>query len=423
MKIIDIAFKDLTRSTRNMFLIGMTLAAPLLITGLMYFAFGSMTSGDVSMTAIKVGVVNADVMPADSPLEVPLGENIRSMFFDDSVKSWITASDYADEAAVRAAVDSQEIGVAVIIPATFTEDYLAGKADTVITILQDPTLTIGPTVVGDMVTSLLDGVAGGGIAFKIVNERIEANGQTLEPTGISVLFERYSKWYADFQRAMFHTPEKAAIVVTSPAVGGESGDSTQSMMGLVMVGQLIFFSFFTGAYAMMSILEESEEGTLARMFTTPTNRTMILAGKFLAVFLTVIFQGLVLMIAGRFIFNINWGEPASVALGLFGQMFAAVGLGVLLVSFIKTSKQAGPIFGGGLTMLGMISGLFTTNIQLPDAFNAMGNFTPQGWVLKAWRLSLASQPASEMLVPFIVLVVMGIVMFAFGALLFRKRFA
>ena len=423
MKIIDIAFKDLTRSTRNMFLIGMTLAAPLLITGLMYFAFGSMTSGDVSMTAIKVGVVNADVMPADSPLEVPLGGNIRSMFFDDSVKSWITANDYADEAAVRAAVDAQEIGVAVIIPKTFTEEYLAGKMDTAITILQDPTLTIGPTVVRDMVTSLLDGVAGSGITYKIVNERMEANGQALGPTGISVLFERYSKWYTDFQRAMFHTPEKAALVVTSPAAGGESSDSTQNMMGLVMVGQLIFFSFFTGAYAMMSILEESEEGTLARMFTTPTNRTTILAGKFLAVFLTVIFQGLVLMIAGRFIFNINWGEPDSVALGLFGQMFAAVGLGVLLVSFIKTSKQAGPVFGGGLTMLGMISGLFTTNIQLPDAFNAMGNFTPQGWVLKAWRLSLAGQPAIEMLVPFIVLVVMGIVMFAFGAMMFRKRFA
>ena len=182
MKILDIAFNDLTRSFRSAFAIGMMVIAPLLLTGLIYFAFGSMSGGDVSMTAIKVGVVNADVLPADSPLEVPLGENIRSMFFDDSVKSWITASDYVDEAAVRAAVDAQEIGVAVIIPKTFTEDYLAGKTDTAITILQDPTLTIGPTVVRDMVTSLLDGVAGGGIAFKIVNERMKANGQTLEPT-------------------------------------------------------------------------------------------------------------------------------------------------------------------------------------------------------------------------------------------------
>ena len=422
MKILDIAFKDLVRSARSFFLIGMTLATPLLITVLIYFAFGSMTSGDVSMTAIKVGVVNADVLPTDAPLEVPLGENIRSMFFDESVQSWITASDYVDEAAVREAVNAQEIGVAVIIPANFTEDYLTGKTDTAITILQDPTLTIGPTVVRDMVTTMLNGVAGGEIAYGVVNERMEANGKTLDPASIPSFFERYANWYAEFQRALFHTPEQAALVVTSPSVSGESKDSFQSMIGLVMSGQLIFFSFFTGAYAMNSILQEAEEGTLARMFTTPTDRTTILAGKFLAVLFTVIIQGVVLLIAGHYLFKIHWGEAGSFTLSLLGQMFASVGLAVLLVSFIKTSKQAGPVFGGALTGLGMISGLFTTNIPIA-AFDTMGNFTPQGWVLKAWRLSLAGQPAGELIVPFLVLVAMGVVMFAIGAVMFRRRFA
>lgn len=422
MKIIDIAFKDLIRSTRSLFLIGMALAAPLLLTALIYFAFGSISSGEMSMASIKVGVVNADVLPADAPLEVALGENIRSMFFDESVKSWLTASDYADEAAARAAVDAQEIGVAVIIPKTFTEDYLAGKTDTAITILQDPTLTIGPTVVRDMVTSLLDGVAGGGIAYKVINERMIANGKTLEPATIPTFFERYSNWYADFQRALFHTPEKAALTVKAPDVSGEMTDSVRTMMGLVMSGQLIFFSFYTGAYAMMSILQEAEEGTLERMFTTPTARTTILAGKFLAVFITVIIQGSVLLIAGHYLFKINWGEPGSLTLSLLGQMFASVGLAVLLVSFIKTTKQAGPVFGGALTMLGMLSGLFTANMKI-DIFNTMGNFTPQGWVLKAWKLSIAGQPASELIVPFTVLMVMGIVMFVIGARMFGKRFA
>jgi ABC-2 type transport system permease protein len=422
MKIIDIAFKDLIRSTRSLFLIGMAIVAPLLLTALIYFAFGSISSGTMSMASIKVGVVNADVLPADAPLEVPLGENIRSMFFDDSVKSWLTASDYADEAAARAAVDAQEIGVAVIIPATFTEDYLAGKTDTAITILQDPTLTIGPTVVRDMVTSLLDGVAGGGIAYKVINERMTANGKTLDPATIPTFFERYANWYADFQRALFHTPEKAALMVKAPAVNGDMTDSVRTMMGLVMSGQLIFFSFYTGAYAMMSILQESEEGTLERMFTTPTDRTTILAGKFLAVFITVIIQGAVLLIAGHYLFKINWGEPGSLTLSLLGQMFASVGLAVLLVSFIKTTKQAGPIFGGGLTMLGMLSGLFTANMKI-DIFNTMGNFTPQGWVLKAWKLSIAGQPVSELIVPFIVMFAMGVVMFAIGARMFGKRFA
>jgi len=423
MKIIDIAFKDLVRSARSLFLIGMTLAAPLLITGLIYFAFGNMTSGDVSMTAISVGVVNTDVLPADAQLEAPLGDNIRSIFFDESVASWITASDYADEAAAREALNAQKIGVAVVIPATFTEDFLAGKKDTVVTILQDPTLTIGPTVVRDVIISLLDGFASANIAYKVFNERMEVNRKTLNPADFPVLLEPYTTWYIAFQRALFHSPEKAALVVTSPAAGGETSNSVQSMMGLIMSGQLIFFSFFTGAYAMMSILQESEEGTLARMFTTPTNRTTILAGKFLAVFITVIIQGVVLLIAGQTIFKINWGEAGSITFSLLGQMFASVGLAVLLVSFIKTSKQAGPIFGGALTALGMVSGLFTTNVKMPDAFNAIGNFTPQGWVLKAWKLTLAGQPASELLVPFLVLVVMGILMFAVGAVMFRKRFA
>jgi ABC-2 type transport system permease protein len=422
MKILDIALKDIVRSTRSLFLIGMALVAPLLLTALIYFAFGSISSGTMSIVSIKVGVVNADRLPVDAPLEAPLGEIIRSMFFDDSVKSWLTASDYPDEAAARAAVDAQEIGVAVMIPATFTEDYLAGKTDTAITILQDPTLTISPTVVRDMVTSLLDGVAGGGIAYKVVNERMTVNSKTLDPATIPSFFERYANWYADFQRAMFHTPEKAALVVKAPAVNGDMTDSVRTMMGLVMSGQLIFFSFFTGAYAMMSILQEAEEGTLARLFTTPTDRTTILAGKFLAVFITVILQGGVLLIAGHYLFKINWGEPGSITLSLLGQMFASVGLAVLLVSFIKTSKQAGPIFGGGLTMLGMISGLFTANMKI-DIFNTMGNFTPQGWVLKAWKLSIAGQPVSELIVPFIVMVAMGTVMFAVGARMFGRRFA
>lgn len=422
MKIIDIAFKDLVRSTRSLFLIGMAFAAPLLIVALVYFSIGSMAGEEVTMPDVNVGVVNMDVLPADAPLDEPLGNNIRSMFYDESVQSWITANDYPDEATARAAVDAQEIGVAVIIPETFTEDYLAGKKDTTITILQDPTLSFGPTMVRDMVTSALDGIVGSRVAYEVINERMAVNGQTLDPATIPTFFERYANWYADFQRAMFHSPEKAALVVTSPASSGEKNSSTKGIFAMVISGQLIFFSFFTGSFSMMSILQESEEGTLARLFTTPTNRMTILAGKFLSVLLTVIIQGVVLMVTSYYIFGVNWGETGSFTLSLLGQMFASVGLAALLVSFIQNSKQAGFVFGGALTVLGMLSGLFTSNIPI-KAFDIIGNFTPQGWVLRAWKLTLAGQPASELILPFLVLVAMGSVMFIIGATIFKRRFA
>jgi ABC-2 type transport system permease protein len=342
------------------------------------------------------------------------------------VKSWITASDYADEASVRAAVDKQEIGVAIIIPRNFTEQYLLGEKDTPVLIVSDPTLSIGPAVVEDMVTMMVDGVAGGGIAIQTIMERQQVNGIEPDPQQIPAWIQRYGDWYREFQRDLFHHPDQAVLVVTAPSAGeSETADPIQKMMGLTMAGQMIFFAFFTGAYSMMSILDESEEGTLARLFTTPTDRTSILTGKFVAVFITVILQGVVLMIAGRLAFGINWGEPVSVALALTGQVIAATGLGVLLISFVKSTRQGGPVLGGGLTTLGMLGGLFTANMPnaMPAAMNMISNFTPQGWVLKTWRMVLDGQPAGDLLVPFAVLVVMGIIMFAVGAMMFRKRFA
>ncbi len=297
------------------------------------------------------------------------------------------------------------------------------KTGTQVLILADPTLTVAPQVVENMVAAMLDGVTGGGIAIQTVMERQQANGVQPDPASIPALVERYGGWYADFQRALFHYPDRAAFVMAAPAAQGKAESAMQKMMGLMMAGQMVFFSFFTGAYSMMSILREDEEGTLARLFTTPVDRTVILAGKFLAVFLSVVVQGIVLIVASHFAFQINWGDPLAVILTLAGQVIAASGLGVLLISFVENMRQSGFVLGGVLTGLGMLSGLFTANIEMPAAFDMLANFTPQGWVIKSWKIVMNGQPLADLALPLVVLVVMGAVMFAVGALRFPKRFA
>jgi ABC-2 type transport system permease protein len=425
MKILDIAFKDLTRSFRSMFAIGMMAAAPLMITGLIYFAFGGASSGTLNLPAVKVGILNLDALPANSAMPSSIGQTIHDMFHDDSVKSWITALDYTDEASARTAVNNQTIGMAVIIPPDFTNQLMNNKNVPPILIVQDPTLTVTPNIVHDMIQSVLDGVSGGGIVLRTITEREQANGVSPDPAQIPNLLQEYETWYVDFQRNLFHYPDRAALKVTTPSSEQSSAvNPMQSIMGAIMTGMMIFFAFYTGAYAMMSILHEEEEGTLARLFTTPTNQTFIMTGKFLAVFLTVTLQGLVLMIASHFAFGVHWGAPLNVALALTGQVVAASGLGVLLIAFMKNSRQAGPVLGGALTGLGMLGGLFTAMVpNMPAAFTMLANFTPQGWVMKAWSIALNHQPTSDLFIPFIVTVVMGLIMFAIGAALFRRRFA
>jgi ABC-type multidrug transport system permease subunit len=96
---------------------------------------------------------------------------------------------------------------------------------------------------------------------------------------------------------------------------------------------------------------------------------------------------------------------------------------VLLIAFVKTSKQAGPVLGGGLTALGMLGGLFTAGASMPESFKQLANFTPQGWVFKAWRVALDGQPLTDLSLPFVVLLVTSIVMFVIGARMFKQRYA
>ena len=424
MKIIDIALKDLTRSLRSMFTIGMAIIAPLLITGLMYAAFSGMSNGNADISVIHIGIVNYDSLPNGLNLDAPLGDSIRGMFSDASIKTWMEASDFSDEASARSAVDGQQISVAVIIPSTFTADFFAKNNNASILIIQDPTTTVAPLIVRNMLISLLDGFSGGRIAIETMNSRQQALRITPDPAAVSALLENYQNWYIDFERNLFHNPEKAVLYTSAPATETEGSGGLQSLVGMVMAGQLIFFAFYTGAYAMMSILREEEEGTLARLFTTPTDRTTILAGKFLNVFITVLLQGLVIIFASHFAFGVNWGQPLPMALALLGQVIAASGLGVLLIAFVKSTRQGGPVLGGALTGLGMLSGLFTVALPDPPAIFALfGNFTPQGWVLKGWTAVLSGGALADVFIPFVVMTVLGIAMFAVGAILFRRRFA
>ncbi len=424
MKILDIALNDFTRSVRSLFAIGMMVIAPLVITGLIYLAFGGMSGGSSDLPVIQVGIVNLDEPPADAPLS--LGKTLADMYTDPSVASYISSQSYPDEASARAAVEAQQIQAAVIAPPDLTQALMNNQPVPPVRILQDPTALIGPLVVKNMAQSLLDGINGARIAIRVSGERLTAHGSEIQPANQTALINGYQEWFTTFQRDLFHSPQ-AAVVLSSPQnapdENSHASDPVAAILSQIMAGQMIFFAFFTGANAMQSILKEEEEGTLARLFTTPTSRTAILTGKFLAVVLTVFGQGLVLLLVGRLLFQVQWGLPGSVLLALISQIAAASGLGVLLISLVKDTRQAGPVIGGALTGLGMLGGLFFVGMQMPEAFTRIADFTPQGWTLQAWRLAMTGATAVEILPAFLILVGMGAAMFILGAIRFRRRFA
>ena len=99
---------------------------------------------------------------------------------------------------------------------------------------------------------------------------------------------------------------------------------------------------------------EEEQGTLARLFTTPTDPSIILNGKVLAAFVSLAVQVTVLLVFGRLVLRIDWGAIGSLFLAGAGIVLLAGTTGLFLVSLLKDTRQSGIIFGGVLTMTGMV---------------------------------------------------------------------
>jgi ABC-2 type transport system permease protein len=138
---------------------------------------------------------------------------------------------------------------------------------------------------------------------------------------------------------------------------------------------------------------------------------------------TLLLQAMVLMAAASLLFRIRWGQPASVALLTVGVVVAAAGFGILLMSFIRSTRQAGPVMGLVITLTGLLAGLMPTgDPSQPPPFEKLTLALPQGWAQHGWRLALAGGGPADVLVPFLVLVGVGAVCFAAGASLFRHRF-
>jgi ABC-2 type transport system permease protein len=196
------------------------------------------------------------------------------------------------------------------------------------------------------------------------------------------------------------------------------------IVGPIMGGMMIFYAFYTGTSTAGSILREEEERTLPRLFTTPTPQSTILTGKFLSVFTTVVVQVIVLLSVARLIFQIEWGAWTSVALVAAGIVFSASSFGIFVNSMLKSTKQAGGIFGGVLTLSGMIGmiGVFAAGSSGGGFADTVSLLVPQGWAVRGLVQAMNGEPFVSVLLSFLVLLAWSTVFFVTGVMRFNRRY-
>jgi ABC-2 type transport system permease protein len=404
---------------------------PVLVTALFWFMFGRIADGEgFEVAATTVAIVNLDTTPVENLTEgqtdglsgydltgaETTGAVLVELLKGENLASLMQIVEMDDPVAARAAVDRQEAGVALIIPANFGAALMGGPEKAVVELYRDPTLTIGPGIVASVVSRFLDTFSAPTLGMGVTMEQLGSAGAPISGELVDSLVSRY-------MAGAMETANRDSLRL-QPIAG--KANPLAEMLSLILGGMMVFYSFYTGANVLQSIVTEQEKGTLQRLFSTPTSHLTIIAGKFLAAVLVLTVQVVTLLVFGRLVFSINWGRPLAVALAASGIVVVAATAGVLLVSLLKTSKQAGVIYGGVLTLTGMLGliSVFTSGMpNSPASLQTISLLVPQGWAIRALRIAADEKPLAEMWLPLAVLLLWSAAFALIGQYRLKRRFA
>lgn len=431
IKALTIAWKDLRSTARNVPALAMMLVAPLVLAGLLGFAFGGGDSFEIAAT--KVALANEDARPAeDAPAGEAPGEEALPLA-GDTLARILTGADFddvldvteaEDAAAARARVDDGDAAVAVVVPRGFTAAlYGPGRAPTAVELYVDPTQEFGVAITTSVVTQALLDFNGARAAAVVA--AATAGG----PENGGGVADDAAAAQAAAARAAAAAYVRGGgvgrqLVLTERAPRTAAGDGQEgSTVGLILAGMMVFFAFFGASNVARTILTEDRDGTLPRMMTTPTPVATILAGKCLSVFLTVTAQLTLLLLAGRLLFGIRWGSLDVVVVLTVMSAAVASGLALLVMGVVRTAGQAGAIGAGVYLVLALLGGNFTGTATSAGTYATVQGLTPNGPLLRGWDAAMRGAGPADVAGDLVVPLAFAAVFVALATWRFARRYA
>ena len=182
------------------------------------------------------------------------------------------------------------------------------------------------------------------------------------------------------------TQALAAQAAAAPAPVAVTDVSAQTkelnQKSFFAAGMAVFFLFFTVQFGVTSLLEERNDGTLARLLAAPISRASILGAKLLTSFLLGVISMAVLVAATTLLFGATWGNPVGVTVLIVTAIMAATGIMALIATLARNAEQAANWQSVVAVILGLIGGTFFPVSQAPGVLSSITFVAPQAWFLR-----------------------------------------
>jgi ABC-2 type transport system permease protein len=210
------------------------------------------------------------------------------------------------------------------------------------------------------------------------------------------------------------------ISVTTRDVVGENKNNPIVSFYAAAIG--VMFLLFTASGAAGSLLDEAESGTLDRVLSSRVTMTTLLAGK-LAFSTLLAFSQLVLMFLWAWtVFKLDFLPhiPGFVVMGV-STAFAVGAFGMLLASVCRTRAQLGALSTLVILIMSSIGGSMFPRFLMPEAVQKAGLVTINAWAIDGFtKVFWRDEPVSHLWPQVLVLLVVGVVLFAIARTLARR---
>jgi ABC-type Na+ efflux pump permease subunit len=154
----------------------------------------------------------------------------------------------------------------------------------------------------------------------------------------------------------------------------------QSVPGIMTFTVLMM----TLIYGAVFLTIEKREGMLKRQLTLPISRTTILAGKVLGRVFVAMLQIVILVVAGRFLFHLDFGHStAALFVLLISYAFAVAGIATFLGAILANPEQAS-IVGWLVSMvMAAMGGCWWPSEVMPEWLRTSVHIFPTTWAMDA----------------------------------------
>jgi ABC-2 type transport system permease protein len=278
-------------------------------------------------------------------------------------EEFATVADASTEDAARFLVDNDEVAAAILIPSGFSAAVAANEAAEIV-LVTNPDESIGAAVA----TAIATGYAGEINAVRLSVATALASGATVDPAEVGDLVE-------------------AAQARATPVVleGIEAEESGFDIATFFAMGIAVFFLFFTVQFGILSLIDERDSGTMARLLAAPIRKQSILLGKLLAAFVIGVAATVVLWLATTLLMGASWGNGFGVLLLIIAGVAAAMGLTAAIAMSAKTAEQAGALTAFVVVVFGIVGGVFFPVNSASGLFSVASRLTPHFWLMDGFQ--------------------------------------